>query len=81
MGLLARRHYPIHTRVLLTLECEDQGSSLITSRAGWVVWTGPPAEDGRRHIGIAFSEGDAQGGERGQSRSMTISSPRPPPSP
>lgn len=50
--------YPINTRVLMTIECKEDGWTRITSRLASVVWTEFDPPQGRGELGIAFADLD-----------------------
>jgi hypothetical protein len=56
MQLVADRHLPLHTNLLLTFEKREKGWDIVTSCAGLVVWVSPQESDGHFLVGIKFDE-------------------------
>jgi hypothetical protein len=57
--LVADRPYPPDSKVLLTMECRQNGWTRIVSRVGSVVWTKQAPGAGHCQIGIRFTDVDA----------------------
>ncbi len=58
IGLLADHSYPARTRVLLTMECKENGWTRIISRVGSVMWSQPGQTQNHCQLGIQFSDID-----------------------
>ncbi|MBK1718460.1 PilZ domain-containing protein [Thiocystis violacea] len=58
--LSADQPYPVNTRVLMTIECKENGWTRITSRAASVVWAESGPSLGSCEIGIQFTEDAAK---------------------
>ncbi|NEV64444.1 PilZ domain-containing protein [Thiorhodococcus minor] len=59
MRVLADRAHPVGSRVLLAMECRENGWIRIISRVGSVVWTKVDATDERCQLGIRFEDVDS----------------------
>lgn len=59
MRVLADRTYPVGSRVLLAMECRENGWIRIVSRVGCVVWSKVDATGERCQLGIQFDDVDS----------------------
>ncbi|NEX23201.1 PilZ domain-containing protein [Thiorhodococcus mannitoliphagus] len=57
--LLADHPYPISAKVLLTMECRENGWTRIISRVGSIVWTKPATTEEHCQLGIQFADVDS----------------------
>ncbi|WP_242482192.1 PilZ domain-containing protein [Thiocystis violacea] len=56
--LIADHDYPVRSKLLLTMECREEGWTRITSRVGSVVWTKPDTSGQQCQLGIRFTDVD-----------------------
>lgn len=59
MRLLADRPYSVDSKVLITMECRENGWTRITSRVGTVVWSKLDAPGTHCQLGIHFTDIDS----------------------
>ncbi|MBK1641228.1 hypothetical protein CKO12_04930 [Chromatium okenii] len=58
MRIWSDRCYPLHTRLLVSFECNVQEWPSVTTRVGVVMWVSPLEEEGRCLLGIKFGDDD-----------------------
>jgi len=58
MRIWSDRCYPLHTRLLVSFECDLQEWPSVTTRVGVVMWVNHNIEEGRCLLGIKFGDDD-----------------------